>query len=293
MPIIKYTVLLIIFSLSCVTGNDEGNPAIDYREKMREFVQNISSWTKSTSSGFLIIPQNGQELFTENGEFSGLIAVEYIAAIDATGREDLFFGYNNDDELTPEIETEWMIGFLALGLTYGKEAFVTDYCRTEWKVDSSYAWNDDAGFISFAADHRELDNIPVYPAEPWNVNQDDVTSLEDVKNFLYLIDPEQYSSKNDYLDALGNTDYDLLIIDLYWNEEQLSLADVEGLRNKASGGCRLVIAYMSIGEAEDYRYYWQSDWNENPPFWLCSENPEWPGNYIVKYWESQWQNIIF
>ena len=31
---------------------------------------------------------------------------------------------------------------------------------------------------------------------------------------------------------------------------------------KSSG--KKVISYMSIGEAEDYRYYWDSTWNKTP-----------------------------
>jgi cysteinyl-tRNA synthetase, unknown class len=65
------------------------------------------------------------------------------------------------------------------------------------------------------------------------------------------------------------------------------------LKQKANGGSRLVIAYMSIGEAEDYRYYWQSAWKANNPEWLAAENTDWPGNYKVKYWENNWQKIIY
>ena len=50
---------------------------------------------------------------------------------------------------------------------------------------------------------------------------------------------------------------------------------------------------MSIGEAEDYRYCWQSSWSTNRPSWLDAENPNWEGNYKVKYWNKDWQNIIF
>lgn len=54
-----------------------------------------------------------------------------------------------------------------------------------------------------------------------------------------------------------------------------------------------MIAYMSIGEAEDYRYYWQTEWEINPPSWLAEENPNWPGNYKVRYWDLAWQEIIY
>ncbi len=55
----------------------------------------------------------------------------------------------------------------------------------------------------------------------------------------------------------------------------------------------LVIAYMSIGEAEDYRYYWQSDWKPGEPDWLDSVNPDWEGNFKVRYWDPEWQSVVF
>jgi cysteinyl-tRNA synthetase, unknown class len=53
-----------------------------------------------------------------------------------------------------------------------------------------------------------------------------------------------------------------------------------------------VISYLSIGEAEDYRYYFQDSWNSNPPSWLGKLNTDWPGNFKVKYWEAEWQQQI-
>ncbi len=48
----------------------------------------------------------------------------------------------------------------------------------------------------------------------------------------------------------------------------LTANEVESLMVKANGGKRLVVAYMSIGEAEDYRYYWKDEWGKNAPDWL-------------------------
>lgn len=46
---------------------------------------------------------------------------------------------------------------------------------------------------------------------------------------------------------------------------------------------KTVLAYLSIGEAEDYRFYWDASW----PF-LEDENPDWPGNFAVEYWNDAW-----
>jgi len=158
-------------------GGSSPDTPINYRKEMRDFVQGISSYARGLQPGFIIIPQNGHELLTENGEETGTPASDYIHAIDGVGREDLFFGYNEDNVPTPESEREYMIAFMDRAELNGIEVLVTDYCWTEPHVDYSYEQNADKGYISFAADHRELDNIPVYPATPFNVNSADVYSL--------------------------------------------------------------------------------------------------------------------
>ncbi len=53
-----------------------------------------------------------------------------------------------------------------------------------------------------------------------------------------------------------------------------------------------MIAYLSIGEAEEYRYYWQPEWLQNLLAWLLEENLDWPGNHKIHYWDPEWQAII-
>ncbi len=55
---------------------------------------------------------------------------------------------------------------------------------------------------------------------------------------------------------------------------------------------KLVLCYMSIGEAEDYRFYWQPEWRQEPPGWLGDFNDDW-GSWKVHYWDEDWQAIIF
>ena len=143
-------------------------------------------------------------------------------------------------------------------------------------------------------DNRELNNIPLYPSEPYNLNSMDILSLNNAKNFLYIINTDLFGSKEDFLNSIRNSSYDLFIIDLYFSgTDQLFNSEVNSLKIKSIGGSRLVIAYMSIGEAEDYRYYWNEEWIDDPPSWLAEKNQYWPGNYKVKYWESDWQDIIY
>jgi cysteinyl-tRNA synthetase len=282
---------IILGVVSC-NGDDEIDPV--YRQRMREFVTEISQYARSCQSGFLVIPQNGIEIITDDGESNGPLNNAYMSAIDGHGQEDLFYGYNNDNEPTPAEDADYLQSFLDVSKAAGKTIMVTDYCYDKNFVDDSYAVNSAKGYTSFAADHRELDNIPSYPAQPFNSNSDNIISLKQVKNFLYLINPVNYNSKEAFISAVTLTNYDLLIMDLFFDEStQFTQDEINQLRSKANGGKRLVICYMSIGEAEDYRYYWQPSWEEDSPAWLDGENPDWEGNYKVKYWEKGWQDIIY
>ncbi len=279
----------------CSCGEDPGGPSdgVDAPQEMRDFVVELAWYARQTDPGFIVIPQNGQELVTENLEPDGSLVPEYLGAIDGQGREDLYFGYDGDDLETPGAETGWMLQFLLLEEQSGVEVMVTDYCWTTWKVDSSYARNESRGFVSFAADHRDLDDIPSYPAEPWGLNGDPVEKLSDAHNFLYLINDQAYPSIGWLVADLDSTGYDMLVMDLFCAGGMLGPGEVAELQSKPGGGRRLVLCYMSIGEAEDYRWYWQPGWTTDPPSWLGSENPSWPGNYSVEYWDPVWQAIIF
>lgn len=66
----------------------------------------------------------------------------------------------------------------------GKKILSIDYCSTISIMDDSYTQNAAKGYISFAVDHRELDNIPAYPAQPFQENADNINTLTDSKIFF-------------------------------------------------------------------------------------------------------------
>ncbi len=118
------------------------------------------------------------------------------------------------------------------------------------------------------------------------------------------VDDFLFQLQNLDLAAIGRTSYDLVIMDYSADgseERAFTAAEIQALRY-SPGGPKRVLAYLSIGEAETYRYYWDPSWDDEPPFgvpdddapaWLDVENPDWPGNYKVRYWDPEWQAIIF
>ena len=267
---------------------------IDYRQEMRDFVVSLSLYANREKGGeFLIVPQNGQELLTDTGGIDGIPQMTYLQAIDATGREDLFYGSEKDDEATPASTTQSLLHLGLLAEKYHIEVLTTDYCSTQTKVMDSYQRNDANGFISFAANARDLNVIPRFPTPIHHENTIDIRFISQAKNFLYLIDSNHYETKHDFIQALAETNYDLMIVDIFHHDALYTKSELERLKVKKNGAKRLVIGYLSIGEAEDYRDYWQTDWRVNPPAWLDTENPDWAGNFKVKYWNAEWQAIIF
>jgi cysteinyl-tRNA synthetase len=293
MKIWKLFIVLILLGNFISCKPDDNLAETDYRLEMRNFVIGLSEYAKNKHPGFLIIPQNGQELITHNGEINGILHLKYIQSIDGSGCEDLFYGYNSDNVATPKDEKDQMLGFCNLFKESGIEVLVTDYCSIHTNIDSSYSWNSQNEFISFAAPERNLNVIPEYPVSPFMENSSAIESISSVRNFLYLINSEKYKTKADFIEAVSTTWYDLVIMDLFHFEEAFNPQEIEQLSTKPNGNKRLVICYLSIGEAEDYRYYWQPVWKASKPGWLEAENPDWKGNYKVQYWDSSWQQIIY
>lgn len=293
-PLDYLLVFLLVTTLhSCYVPNHKPaeKEGIDYKEEMRDFVLEISNHAKRMNPNFKIIPQNATALITRESTLNGNLHYNYISAIDGHGLESLFYGFYDDDEMTPEKVTNYTSGLLNRSKDNGKQIFVIDYCNSEENIEDSYTKNNNYGYAVFAATERNLNNIPnVYIN---NENSEDVIELSDAKNFIPLLNTENFATKEEFISTLENTNYDMLIIDAYFKDGTSYTKDeLNRLKLKANGGKRLVISYISIGEAEDYRYYWDKDWVFFKPDWISYENPDWEGNYVINYWEKSWQDII-
>lgn len=111
--------------------------------------------------------------------------------------------------------------------------------------------------------------------------------LSGVTSWLYLIGgfgPAKISE-------VGASRVDMVVVDQALDSgAAFSTAQVDAM---AGANDKLVISYLSIGEAETYRDYWQAEWETTPPDWIGEENPEWAGNIKVAYWDAEWQAIVF
>ena len=114
-------------------------------------------------------------------------------------------------------------------------------------------------------------------------------------SFAYILQAEKFAkNKEAFVRRINESQRELVVIDYsfdggkegVWRPQEIAAM-------KKSDSRRRIIAYLSIGEAENYRPYWKKEWShgKRPPF-LLAENREWKGNYHVRYWNLEWQKIV-
>jgi cysteinyl-tRNA synthetase, unknown class len=117
-------------------------------------------------------------------------------------------------------------------------------------------------------------------------------------SFAYVLQADAFAkSKAAAIERLAACQREWIVLDAEFSSDTpWERADLDAIRQVQPG--RKVIAYVSIGEAEDYRPYWRKEWGSKgklttaAPKWLGLENPDWAGNYRVKYWHAEWQAIM-
>ncbi|MEP0848666.1 MAG: endo alpha-1,4 polygalactosaminidase [Phycisphaerae bacterium] len=130
-------------------------------------------------------------------------------------------------------------------------------------------------------------------------------ALRDVRDWAYQL---QGTPALD-LAPLARSAFDLFVIDYSADGSaagEFTPQQIQSLRESGPRP-RIVLAYMSIGEAEVGRFYWNDAWvTPNPgrdpdgpftltaaaPDFLVEPNPDFPDNFKVRYWLDSWRRII-
>ena len=108
------------------------------------------------------------------------------------------------------------------------------------------------------------------------------------------------------LRELTDAPFDLLVIDYARSgvdETAHSQEEIRELKRRRSDGkSRVLASYLSIGEASEFRTYWQAGWTrdglakapltDSAPSWLGPINPDWPESRKVRYWDQDWRSKL-
>ena len=117
------------------------------------------------------------------------------------------------------------------------------------------------------------------------------TAVEDVEHWLYLIDVDL---SEEVIEQIVDSEHDMLVLDFIPSEENntdFPMAELVSRLHNAPHP-KIVVAYIDIGQAEEYRTYWQPGWGVGDPSWIAGVDPDgWEGNFPVAYWDDEYREI--
>lgn len=273
----------------------------DARQLMRNFIRSISAYVRRGDQNFIIITQGGLNLLEKVDAIDTTrraTAGTYIRSIDGIIINGLNFrppATSSKDFKTDAKEKTELIRLADLGKKRGLRIWVSDFAENAEMVKEAFQLNKAKGYVPFAVADIEFNynSIPKFPRRPFAENPHNITGLKLVKNFLYLTDSSAYDSQAKFVHAMSGTNFDALIVDVFHRGRRpFKKHSVGGMKYKKLGAKRLVLAYMNIGEAESFRYYFKSGWREgNPPF-LGEPIAGNPDKHHIKFWHREWQKMI-
>ena len=119
-----------------------------------DLVGAVRGRARLSDPGFRIVVQNAPELATA--------IPRYVDRVDGIGQEDLYFGYEADDQPTPKAVTTELERHLDVFRDAGKLVLTIDYATTPSHVDDAYAKSRAKGYMPFAT-VRGLDELRINP----------------------------------------------------------------------------------------------------------------------------------
>lgn len=261
--------------------------------EMIRLTNELARCAQARQPGFLLVGNGAVGLLEVTRENPEENVQGLLGALDGFFAESVFYLLGEEGGVVPQdaAMAAYLQETLCRPLVAGRTVFTLDYVSDGALAADACARGRAAGYVSMTASDQALDALPEPPLA--GESSGDVSSLADVRNFAILLNPGRFESRAAYLAALRASPADLLIIDLCYGAAPLTRQEVARLQEKPQGGRRLVLAYLSVGEAADYRSYWQRRWAVDPPAWIAQPNPAWPGSYRVRYWEQPWKRILF
>ncbi|MGE4063373.1 MAG: hypothetical protein AB7E79_08395 [Rhodospirillaceae bacterium] len=275
----------------------------NYRAFMRDMVEELATYAEKRDPNFVIVTRPGFDLLTwSRREFdlaeikrdptarvpsdaiiqAGTPMRRYIQSIDAF----LLNGQFCAPLRVPGADLQAM-------LKQGLKAMTVEHCRTPEMATAALQTAVKMGVVS----HIDLDDtddfarIPTRRPSPENARN--VETILGARNMVMLLDSREFETRDEWLAAMAATNYDVLVTDAFYKgNRSLTKEEVHRLKFKEMGARRLVLARISIGYAEDDRFYWERDWQIGTPTWVQALGPDRPGQYVVEYWNPAWKAIV-
>ncbi len=122
----------------------------------------------------------------------------------------------------------------------------------------------------------------VLPSElPYRLNTASIDTLKKVNNFMIIKNYSNFNTKARFLLTAKNLQYDMLIIEPYYNKgHYFTASDIEFMKYKKGNKLnrRLVYAYLDMSHLHTQSKFYNEAFMENE---------------TVKYWTEEWKDTLF
>ncbi len=275
----------------------------NYREYMRAMIEDLSIYAHGRNPKFVVVTEPGFDLTGwSRREFdleeikrdrNAKISPDSIVPVGAPMRRYLqrIDGVMLNGQFCAPLRVPR--ADLAAMMKQGVKMLSIDHCADAAQGSAALQ----AAIRMNVVAHIDLDDSDAFDRVPTRrpvpENSGNVEVLADAKNMLMMLDSRAYPSREEWVAAMADTNYDVLITDAFYKGNMpLSKDAIHSLKFKQMGARRLVLARLSLGYAEDERYYWQRDWKIGAPSWIQARAPGKPGSYVVEFWNPAWKAIV-
>lgn len=275
-------ILFLILSMALLNSIVFARESADYKGEMRSLIYDIR---ERAGNEKIIIANGGIAIYYDDDK----INEKFLSRVNGILVESVAYGFGGYNKKTPKDQQNVFFNLLLPLKQRGKEIILLEYTDNKNAKKEVEKIIEEKHFKGETPLSIGLNSIYTPTRESKGGN---ISGIEDSSNILVLLNYEKFSSAEELVKVLSYTNFDFLIIDPFVGKEILTKEQVNRIKTRPDGTKRKVIAYISLGEAETYRSYWNSKWKVGNPKWLIEENKNWANNYIVEFWNPQWKDII-
>jgi len=183
-------------------------------------------------------------------------------------------------------------GYIRMMQNLGMVVMSVDHCGSEAAATKAWQLGKANGILA----HADNGNTPmarVPTARPQAEGAEIIDALGKAKNIWVFDKNDGYSSKEEWISAMANSNVDLLVIDPFWRSRIPVLdSEVKRLKEKTLGSVRMVMARLDISHAHTTDWFWQAAWTTNPPAWIMGPVAGEPGTFECAPWSPEWRQMV-
>lgn len=291
------------------------NEIPNYREEMRNIVVTLSDYAKNKNPDFFIVIKGGEYLlYRENWE-NLYDELDRAQKHNAKTPEEIFiinlFAEQSESQKIGSPSRRFarsIDGFLIFNHYCNNSDLPKEAINTLKDFNIAILGEEICPSEKILAIQKQAAShaVPLYtapdikvafktiPSEaPFMDNATNVNSLKDARNILVVTDTNEFSDKQNFINLLKQTNYDILILDpIFQNKYPLTKEEVYSLKFKKNGAKRLVLASLNLATIKDTDFLWKKNWKLQNPSWLRKIADNDDEAIVVEYWKPEWQKII-